>query len=40
MKIWKREINIKNINQNMKNTLASHLGIIITNIYDNCLEVK
>ena len=38
MKIWKREINIKNINQNMKNTLASHLGIIITKVEDKTLE--
>ena len=38
MKIWKRDINLKNINNNMKNTLASHLGINITAIQDNLLE--
>ena len=38
MKIWKRDINLKNINNNMKNTLASHLGINITAIEDNLLE--
>ena len=38
MKIWKRNINLKNINNNMKNTLASHLGIKITVIEDNLLE--
>jgi len=38
MRIWKRNINLKNINNNMKNTLASHLGINITLIEDNLLE--
>ena len=38
MKIWKRNINLKDINNNMKNTLASHLGIKITVIEDNLLE--
>ena len=38
MRIWKRNINLKNINNNMKNTLASHLGINITAIQDNLLE--
>ena len=38
MRIWKRNINLKNINNNMKNTLAYHLGINITLIEDNLLE--
>ena len=38
MKIWKRNINLQDINHNMKNTLASHLGIKITVIEDNLLE--
>ena len=38
MKIWKRDINLKNINDKMKNTLAFHLGIKITVIEDNLLE--
>ena len=38
MKIWKRDTNLININKKMNNTLASHLGITITNIDDNCLE--
>ena len=39
MKIWKRDIDLRNINKKMDNTLASHLGIKITNIDDNSLEV-
>ena len=38
MKIWKRDTDLININKKMNNTLASHLGITITNIDDNCLE--
>ena len=38
MKIWKRDINLININNNMKNTLASYLGINITKIGNNTLE--
>ena len=38
MKIWKRDTNLKNINKNMDNTLASYLGINITTIRDNSLE--
>tara|TARA_A100001011_G_scaffold265601_1_gene274431 strand:- start:3827 stop:4243 length:417 start_codon:yes stop_codon:yes gene_type:complete len=38
MKIWKRDINLENINKKMKNTLAYHLGINITAIEDNLLE--
>ena len=38
MKIWKRDINLKNINNKMKDTLAFHLGINITAIEDNLLE--
>ena len=38
MKIWKRDTNLININKKMDNTLASHLGIKITNIDDNSLE--
>ena len=38
MKIWKRDINLKNINDKMKNTLAFHLGIKVTAIEDNLLE--
>ena len=38
MKIWKRDINLININKKMNNTLASHLGIIITKIDDYSLE--
>ena len=39
MKIWKRDTDLININKKMNNTLASHLGITITNIDDNSLEV-
>ena len=38
MKIWKRDIDLININKKMNNTLASHLGITITNIDYNSLE--
>ena len=38
MKIWKRDIDLININKKMDNTLASHLGIRITKIDDNSLE--
>ena len=38
MKIWKRDTGLTNINKNMDNTLASHLGIKITKITDNSLE--
>ena len=37
MKIWKRDTNLININKKMNNTLASHLGITITNIDNNIL---
>ncbi|MAH88999.1 MAG: esterase [Pelagibacterales bacterium] len=36
--MWKRNINLENINKKMKNTLAYHLGINITAIEDNLLE--
>ena len=38
MKIWKRDIDLININKKMNNTLASHLGIRITKIDDYSLE--
>ena len=38
MKIWKRDIDLININKKMENTLASHLGIRITKIGDSSLE--
>ena len=38
MQIWKRDINLKNINKNMENTLASHLGIKITKVEKSSLE--
>ncbi len=38
MEIWKREINLDNINKQMNNTLAQHLGICITKIEKNSLE--
>ena len=38
MQIWKRNTDIDKINENMKNTMASHLGIIITKISENYLE--
>mgnify|MGYP001240040011 CR=1 FL=1 len=38
MKIWKRDKDLININKKMNNTLASHLGIIITKIDDYSLE--
>tara|TARA_B100001248_G_C27020374_1_gene291732 strand:+ start:67 stop:483 length:417 start_codon:yes stop_codon:yes gene_type:complete len=38
MKIWKRDIDLININKKMDNTLASHLGIKITKIDDNSLQ--
>ena len=39
MKIWKKDTDLININKKMDNTLASHLGIKITKIDDNSLEV-
>ena len=38
MKIWKRDIDLTNINKKMDTTLASHLGIKITKIDENSLE--
>tara|TARA_B100000945_G_C19826512_1_gene342964 strand:+ start:39 stop:455 length:417 start_codon:yes stop_codon:yes gene_type:complete len=38
MKIWKRDIDLININKNMNKTLASHLGIKITKVNSNSLE--
>ena len=38
MEIWKKEINLDNINKHMNNTLAQHLGICITKIEKNSLE--
>ena len=38
MQIWKRNIDLKIINKHMKNTMADHLGIIITKVSDNSLE--
>ena len=38
MKIWKRDIDLININSNMNNTLASYLGIKITKVNNNSLE--
>ena len=38
MKIWKRDTDLININKKMNNTLASHLGITITNIDDKSLD--
>ena len=38
MKIWKRDIDLININNKMNNTLASHLGIKITKVGSNTLE--
>ena len=38
MKIWKRTTDINEINKNMKNTMSSHLGIIITEISRDTLE--
>ena len=38
MKIWKRDIDLININKNMNNTLASHLGIKITKVNIDNLE--
>ncbi len=39
MKIWKRDTDLININKKMNNTLASHLGITITNIDDSLSTV-
>ncbi len=38
MQIWKRDINIKNINKNMENTMSAYLGISITKIDENSVE--
>ena len=38
MQIWKRNSNLKVINRDMRNTMAPHLGIKITKIFDNSLE--
>ena len=38
MKIWKRITDINEINKNMKNTMTTHLGIIITEISKDTLE--
>tara|TARA_A100001011_G_scaffold285042_1_gene295535 strand:- start:42 stop:458 length:417 start_codon:yes stop_codon:yes gene_type:complete len=38
MQIWKRNIDLKIINKHMKNTMADHLGIIITKVSNNSLE--
>ena len=38
MQIWKRRIDLSEINKNMENTMASHLGIIITKVNENTLE--
>ena len=38
MQIWKRDINIKNINKNMENTMSAYLGIAITKIDENSVE--
>ena len=38
MQIWKRDINIKNVNKNMENTMSAYLGISITKIDENSVE--
>ncbi len=38
MQIWKRDIDIKSINKKMNKTLASYLGIIITDIKNDSLS--
>ena len=38
MQIWKRSIDLNEINKNMENTMASHLGILITKVNENTLE--
>ena len=38
MQIWKRDINLKNINENMENTMSAYLGILITKIDNNSVE--
>ena len=38
MQIWKRSIDLNEINKNMENTMASHLGILITKVNEDTLE--
>ena len=38
MQIWKRSIDLDEINKNFSNTLAAHLGIIISKVESNSLQ--
>jgi uncharacterized protein (TIGR00369 family) len=38
MQIWKRSTDLDKINRNMSNTLAAHLGIVISKVEDNSLK--
>ena len=40
MKIWFRDYNLNEINQNSKNTMVEHCGILLTAITDNTLEAQ